>query len=277
MAYMHIDNLYKNKEILMFKKCYELEKIHGISAHITYRHPNQLHCHNDLFNKSKLLKLFKKHFNSKVIIYGEIYGDKIQKMRNTYGDKKQFIAFDVQIDGMWLNTLNAHDVCNKLDIEFVAYNLINTSLKDINAARDKESIQAIRNNMGKGKIREGIILRPLIELTKNNGNRIICKHKNDKFRETKTPRIITDAKLKTLKNAEDIAEEWVTPERLNHILTKLNTENNISSMPKIISAMIEDVYREGKDELIESGETKKAIARKTNFIFKNYIKKTRED
>ena len=34
MAYMHIDNLYKAQEILAFKECYALEKIHGTSAHI---------------------------------------------------------------------------------------------------------------------------------------------------------------------------------------------------------------------------------------------------
>ena len=34
MAYMHIDNLYKNQEVLLFKECYAMEKIHGTSAHI---------------------------------------------------------------------------------------------------------------------------------------------------------------------------------------------------------------------------------------------------
>ncbi len=29
MGYMHIDNLYKDQTILMFRECYALEKIHG--------------------------------------------------------------------------------------------------------------------------------------------------------------------------------------------------------------------------------------------------------
>lgn len=29
MGYMHINNLYKNQEILMFKECFALEKVHG--------------------------------------------------------------------------------------------------------------------------------------------------------------------------------------------------------------------------------------------------------
>ena len=36
MAYLHIDNLYKNQDILLFKECYALEKIHGTSAHISF-------------------------------------------------------------------------------------------------------------------------------------------------------------------------------------------------------------------------------------------------
>jgi len=37
MAYLDIDNLYKNQEILKFKECYAMEKIHGTSAHISYK------------------------------------------------------------------------------------------------------------------------------------------------------------------------------------------------------------------------------------------------
>ena len=36
MAYRHIDNLYKNQDILLFKECYASEKIHGTSAHVRW-------------------------------------------------------------------------------------------------------------------------------------------------------------------------------------------------------------------------------------------------
>ena len=36
MSYMHIDNLYKNQDILLFKECYALEKIHGTSAGLEF-------------------------------------------------------------------------------------------------------------------------------------------------------------------------------------------------------------------------------------------------
>ena len=37
MGYLHIDNLYKNQDILMFKECYAMEKIHGTSAHVSFK------------------------------------------------------------------------------------------------------------------------------------------------------------------------------------------------------------------------------------------------
>src|SRR5690348_10996218 len=35
MGYLHIGNLYKTQDLLLFRECYALEKVHGTSAHIT--------------------------------------------------------------------------------------------------------------------------------------------------------------------------------------------------------------------------------------------------
>jgi hypothetical protein len=32
MAYLHIENLYKARDIMLFRECYAMEKIHGTSA-----------------------------------------------------------------------------------------------------------------------------------------------------------------------------------------------------------------------------------------------------
>ena len=37
MAYHHIDNLYRNQDVLLFKEVYALEKIHGTSAHVSFK------------------------------------------------------------------------------------------------------------------------------------------------------------------------------------------------------------------------------------------------
>ena len=37
MGYLHINNLYRDQDILLFKRCYAMEKVHGTSTHISYR------------------------------------------------------------------------------------------------------------------------------------------------------------------------------------------------------------------------------------------------
>ncbi len=281
MGYLHIDNLYKNTEILLFKECYAMEKIHGTSAKIIWKDKKIILSSGgekyerfaNLFNVEKLEKKFKELFECGVVIYGESYGGKCQGMSATYGKELKFIVFDVKVDGNWLDVSNAEDVSNKLGLEFVDYVKVKTNLTSLNKERDKNSIQAIRNGCGKRKLREGIVLRPLIELTKNNGNRIISKHKGEKFSETKTKREVNPEQLKILEDAKAIAEEWVTPMRLNHILDKLGNPQEMENTREVIKAMMEDVLREAKGEIKESKTALQFIAKKTALLYKQKISK----
>ena len=107
---------------------------------------------------------------------------------------------------------------------------VETNLSQIDTERDTPSIQAVRNSVstpeafmkGEGPIREGVVLRPLVEMKLNSGERVICKHKGDKFKETASTRPIVDpAKMKMLDDAKTIANEWCVKTRLEHILQKL--------------------------------------------------------
>ncbi|KKK82628.1 hypothetical protein LCGC14_2801480, partial [marine sediment metagenome] len=81
MAYQHIDNLYKNQDILLFTECYAMEKIHGTSAHISYN-KGELKFFAGGGNYDNFVALFniedlKKRFdeviigNETVVVYGE--------------------------------------------------------------------------------------------------------------------------------------------------------------------------------------------------------------
>jgi hypothetical protein len=284
MGYMHIPNLYKNTEVLMFKECYAMEKIHGTSAHISWKdgkvsffsggekHENFV----KLFNEEELTEKFTELFDCDVIVFGEAYGGKQQGMSHTYGKELKFIAFDVKVGDYWLDVPNAEDVSKKLDLEFVSYEKIPTELKYIDAERDKMSSQAIRNGVGYDKMREGVVLRPLVELKRNDGKRIMSKHKRDEFMETKTKREVDPEKLKVLQEANAIAEEWVTPMRLTHVLDKLGNPDDISETGTVIKAMIEDVFREAEGEIVESAAAKQAIGKKCAKLYKAKINKLKD-
>jgi len=282
MGYLHIDNLYKSQEILLFKECYVLEKIHGTSSHIGWRFQNkQIHFFAGGESHEKFLALFDQTFlkakfqeifpDVDVTIYGEAYGGKQQGMSHTYGKELKFIGFDVQVGELWLNVPNAEDVCKKFNIEFVHYDKIEVNLDNLNAYRDAPSVQAVRNGCGDDKKREGIVLRPLIEMRLNNGERVICKYKPDEQMENKTKREVSPEQLKVLEDAKAIAEEWVVELRLVHVLQKFPNDVNMESVGNIIKAMIEDVYREGKNEIIESKAVEKAIGKKTVELFKRKL------
>ncbi len=101
------------------------------------------------------------------------------------------------------------------------------------------------------------------------------KHKGAAFEERAHPPKVTDAgKLEVLAAAEAIAQEWVTDMRLTHVLDKHKAAGNpldISQMPKIIAAMVEDVYREAAGEIVESKDAKAAIGKRTARLFKEHL------
>lgn len=281
MGYLHIDNLYKNQTIMLFKECYAMEKIHGTSAHISWKfeqkrvgfftgenHPLFV----SLFDEQFLIKRFEEIFpDQNVVIFGEHYAGKCQGMSHTYGKESKFIGFDVKVGEHWLNVPNAEDVCKQFNIEFVDYVKIEVNLENLTIERDKPSVQAVRNGITEPKKREGIVCRPLVEMRTNNGERVIAKYKPDEQMETKTKREVSEEQLKVLSDAKEIAEEWVTNLRLEHVLQKFPADVSMESMGDVIKAMIEDVYREGRDEIVESKEVGKAIGGMTVKLFKQKL------
>ena len=118
----------------------------------------------------------------------------------------RFVAFEVQVGDAWLSVPNAHDVAAKLGLEFVHYVKVSTDLAALDAERDAPSEQARRNGIEGDQPREGVVLRPLTEHFDHRGDRIICKHKRDEERETRTPRQVVDPdKQAVLSKASDIA------------------------------------------------------------------------
>lgn len=277
MGYAHIENLYKNQDILLFREVYAMEKIHGTSAHVTWA-DGQVHFHPGgesyasfvkLFDAEALKLAFETLGHEKITVYGEAYGGKQQAQSYRYGKVLKFVAFDVKIGDMWLSVDKSDNVATKLGFEFVHYARVSTDIEALNAERDAASVQAVRNGIEGPQPREGVVLRPLIEVTTNDGSRIVSKHKRAEERETKTNRDITDpATLAVLEKADDIANEWVTPTRLQHVLDKLEPGIGLDRTRDVIVAMVEDVVREGKGEIVDSKDARKAIGKKTAELFR---------
>ena len=282
MGYLHIDNLYKNQTILKFRECYAMEKIHGTSAHIAWKDEKveffsggeNLDRFKALFNEEELRAHFIGLGQSEVTIFGEAYGGKQQGQSWRYGTNLKFVAFDVNIGNNWLVVPHADSIVTGFGLEFVHYEKVSTDIEVLNAQRDASSMQAKRNDIEGDQPREGVVLRPLIEVTLNNGDRVIAKHKRDDERETAKPRKVDDvSKLELLAKANEIALEWATETRLDHVLDKLPQPVGIEQTGDVLRAMVEDVMREGAGEVLDSKEARKAISAKTAAMFKARVTK----
>jgi hypothetical protein len=264
----------------MLRECYALEKIHGTSAHVSWREGAVTFSSGGekherfvkLFDEAALRGVFEVIGHPSVIVYGEAYGGSQQGQKWRYGDVLRFVAFEVEIGEAWLAVPQAHDVCTKLGLEFVHYVKVATDLAALDAERDAPSEQARRNGVEGDKPREGVVLRPLIELRDQRGERLLSKHKRDEEREMATPRKVVDpGKLAVLTRANEIADEWVTPTRLAHVLDRLGPDVSIKRMRDVIAAMTEDVVREGAGEIVDSREARAAIGKKTAEVFKAWL------
>lgn len=280
MGYLHIDNLYKNKTILMFKECYAMEKIHGTSAHICYDGGESLVFFSGgekfenfirLFDKEALLQKFQAlKMPTRITVYGEAYGGKQQGMSGTYGKETRFIAFEVRIGDNWLAVPDAENVVRMLGLEFVHYELVPTDIEVLDKLAEAPSVQAKRNGILEDKLREGVVLRPIMELTKNNGDRIIAKHKNKAFQERKTQPELNQDELQILTETTKIVDEWVTEMRLAHIIGKL-PEYSIKDTGDICKAMVDDIRREANGEMIENSDLRRAVGKRTVELFKKRL------
>lgn len=302
MSYANIGNLYREQKILEFPEAYCLEKIDGSSACIIFTrqvtdYTNNLnetstgnfHYHGGcvpgvqfkaIFNTEPLEKGLLATPYDKVKIHGEVYGGKVQKGAWRYGPDIKFVAFDVKVnDEKWLTVPDAEALTLSLGLEFVHYVRIPTKLSEIDYWRDATSEQAIRNGVttrdGTWVRREGVVLRTIDEAYDHRGNRIIAKHKRDEERETKTPRKVVDpAKIEVLKEARVIAEEYVTMTRLvGHVLPKIPGEPivDMTRTKEVISAMREDIFREGAGEFEPSDAVNVEIGKRTAQLLKQYF------
>lgn len=299
MGYASILNLHADTRILEQSHCFALEKLHGTSAFVQYIpkggdpepesrgtrlavgeatlkfFSGEQQANFEAFfadKKERLLKVFGQ-LGMPVKVHGECYGGKIQQNSWRYGKELRFTAFDVLYNGEWLPIPEAEIVVKLLGLEFVHYVRIETKLSLIDAERDAISEQAIRNGVttreGEFVRREGVVLRPIEEKPDHRGNRICAKHKRAEERETKTIRPVNADKIALSKAARDVAEEWVTANRVGNARSHFSESDwVITNMSNLIRYVLQDVYTEAGDEVEQTAENNREICKRAAQLIK---------
>lgn len=112
-------------------------------------------------------------------LYGEGYGEKIQRGGYYCQDRTDFILFDCKIEGWWLERPNLEDIAQKLKIDIVPV---------VGAGSLSAAIELVRTGFDSliaetaGSPAEGLVVKPKVELFNRKGERVISKIKHKDFR-----------------------------------------------------------------------------------------------
>lgn len=123
----------------------------------------------------EMLRAFAGH-HRQVILFGEVYGSKIQNLH--YGRKGHFgfAAFDMLIDGKYLDQTNFFFQCRQFGVPHAP--LLFDGPFSLDAIREVASGQTV---LGADHIREGVVVRPATERTDPKTGRVCLKYISDEY------------------------------------------------------------------------------------------------
>lgn len=130
----------------------------------------------ELFGGDINEEMFEQKFGDMpVMLIGEGYGAKIQKVGGDYRADNDFILFDVCINGNYQSRESVKKIANYFNIDVVPTIMIGRLQDGIDYVKSKP-----KSKMGNADS-EGLVARPLKELKDRTGNRIIVKIKVKDF------------------------------------------------------------------------------------------------
>lgn len=118
-----------------------------------------------------------------VRIYGEGYGNKIQKCGKSYiSNDTDFIVFDININGYWLEWDDVVELCHKLNLKHVTL-IGEMTIKEAEdmVIKGFTSLSSEDKNL----MAEGLVLRPKIQLFNKMKERIMVKIKRCDYKTAK--------------------------------------------------------------------------------------------
>lgn len=181
-----VEGIYSTQELAFLKNCMweTTEKVDGTNIRVEwdgYRvsfkgrtDKAQIPSHllkklESLFGGEDNEEIFEETFGKKhVILFGEGYGEKIQKGGELYGPV-DFILFDVWVEGLWLRITDMYDITDKFGIKTVPFLGYKTLKEAVNFVKSQPHSYLKENTM------EGIVAKPAVGVLSRTGERIIVK------------------------------------------------------------------------------------------------------
>lgn len=144
----------------------------GRTENSTFSKEQIEYIEKNLVNEIKETLIESMFMERQIIIYGELYGTKIQNGRlYTDGLGISFKVFDIKVGELFLTYDNMKDLANKLEYDFVPLVLVGTINDGINFVKKTEL-----STFSKAKL-EGLVGKPVGDFRDRNGKRIVVKIK----------------------------------------------------------------------------------------------------
>ncbi len=321
--YSSIENSYQEKYInfvaeLNIKKWAISEKIHGSNSCIGYdkdsdtidiaKRSGWISKDESFYNLDKIVsnmpqlkykfkEVCDKYSCSTIEVYGEVFGGsylhpdispvkdakKVQK-GVFYTPDNNFLAFDIRIDGKFIDSIQFEEMCSELEIPYIPISTFTGNVYEAvdfcNKIKDTPSeiyslygLPEIENN-----IREGVVLKPIENKYLGNGERVIIKCKTDKFLEvSKQHKPVIQKELpEELQNALNKLSEYSTEARLNNVISHLG-EVTIKDFGQVIGEFLQDIYtdfeKDGNSLNIFEKDERKQLNKRLNSIIAPMVRK----
>lgn len=248
------------------------EKIDGANIQI-YFEPNTeykvgkrscfIERDSNFFDIGNVLKKYETQFkniqdnvnitNRCVRLYGEIYGQGIQKRVN-YGDEKFLIFFDVEVHGELYSPRNTMAYLDMFELPKVP--IISIKKGIVEALETNETFNTLLNPI-ENNVSEGLVIRPFHKNYYNVDEMFILKKKSEKFAEKE----ITKGKVKTFDEGtfkyNQLFRDYINENRVLSIFSKHGPITEVKQLGNYIKLVLEDAKEDfNKDHDLSQFEAK---------------------
>ena len=273
--YSEIENTYRQKTIDLIKEGgleggeWEVSnKIHGANFSIWYdgdtvrfaKRTSLLEEGENFYNVNSIKdrletyakSVWKKFRATEIVIYGELFGGSYPDIKSKtkavqkgvyYSPELQFYAFDLKVNGRYIDTDQRVGVFNEAEVPYSPI-LLRGSFVDClhvdpvfeDPTYEDFDLPKIENNLS-----EGVVIKPCEPKFFGNGSRVILKNKNPKFGEKKKKEKVKKVLAPEVEEQIANISQFITENRLKNVLSKIG-EVTQKDFGKIIKEFNQDIF-----------------------------------